>query len=121
LEISLQGMKINTKYTQFKPAVDIEEYAQEHFGQVEHFLKSFEKQGEITMFVEIGRSTKHHKKGDVFFAEAMFETTPGGKTLRATDSQPDIRMAIVSAKEKIKKEVRRYKDKLVESKRRVKK
>jgi ribosomal subunit interface protein len=113
-------MQINIKYTQFKPAADIEEYAREHFGQIERFLKSFEKHGEITMSVEIGRSTKHHKKGDVFFAEAMFETTPGGKTIRATDTQEDIRMAIVSVKEKLKKEVRRYKDKLVESKRRVK-
>jgi ribosomal subunit interface protein len=113
-------MKIEIKYTQFKPEVDIEEYAVKHFGQVEHFLKSFEKNGEITMFAEIGRSTKHHKKGDVFYAEAMFETTPGGKIIRATATQADIRAAIDNVKEKLKKEVRRYKDKLVESKRRTK-
>jgi ribosomal subunit interface protein len=111
-------MKIDIKYTQFHATPDIEEHVRKRIGTVEHYLKSFEKNGEITVFVEIARSTKHHRKGDVFYAEATLETKPGGKQIRGTDTQPDIRLAIDNVKEKIKKEIRRYKDKLVTSKRR---
>jgi len=112
-------MKIDIQYTQFQPARDVAERALEKIGSLERFLKSFEKNHEITVFVEIARTTKHHRKGDVFYAEAMFETVPGGKKMRATATAPDIRVAIDQVKEKLKKEIRRYKDKLVESKRRA--
>jgi ribosomal subunit interface protein len=111
-------MKIDIKYTQFKPTEDIVEHVVKKIGSLERFLKSFEKDGEITVFVEIARSTKHHKKGDVFYAEATFETTPGGKTIRATDTQADIRISVDNVKEKLKKEIRRYKDKLIQTRRR---
>ena len=111
-------MRIEIKYSQFQPAQDVEEYARERIGSLERFLKSFEKNHEITVFVEIARSTRHHRKGDVFYAEATFETVPGGKQLRAEATAPDIRLAIDQVKEKLKKEIRRYKDKLVETRRR---
>jgi len=108
-------MKIDLKYTQFQPSADIEEYAMKRLGSLERFLKSFEKSGEITMFVEIARSTKHHRKGNVFYAEAMFQTD--GKVMRAEATGPDIRLALDEVKEKLKKEIRRYKDKRIEARR----
>ena len=111
-------MKIDIKYTKFHPASDIEEYARKRIGALERFLKSFEKNGEVTAYVEIARTTKHHRKGDVFYAEAMIELTPGGKELRATDTQSDIRLAIDNVEEKLKKEIRSHKDKLILERRR---
>ena len=108
-------MQIEIKYTQFQPADDIEEYALKRLGSLERFLKSFEKNSEITMFTEIARSTKHHRKGDVFYAEAMFQTN--GKLIRAEATGPDIRLALDEVKEKLKKEIRRYKDKRIEARR----
>ena len=110
-------MNINVKYTQFQPADDIEEYARKRIGSLARFLKSFEKTHEITVFVEIARSTRHHRKGDVFYAEAMFENVPGGQKVRAESTEPDIRLSIDQVKEKLKKEIRRYKDKLIETRR----
>ncbi len=112
-------MKIDLKYTQFEPADDIEEYARKRIGSLARFLKSFERHHEITMFVEIARSTRHHRKGNVFYAEATFETVPGGKQFRAESNGPDIRMALDELKEKLKKEIRRYKDKLVHIRRKI--
>ena len=89
-------MQIEIKYTQFQPADDIEEYALKRLGSLERFLKSFEKNSEITMFTEIARSTKHHRKGDVFYAEAMFQTN--GKLIRAEATGPDIRLALDEVK-----------------------
>jgi len=108
-------MKIEIKYTQFQPAGNIEEYAMKRLGSLERFLKSFEKSGEITMFVEIARSTKHHRKGDVFYAEAMFQIA--GKVMRAEATGPDIRLALDEVKEKLKKEIRRDKDKRIKARR----
>lgn len=110
-------MKIDLKYTQFEPADNIEEYARKRIGSLARFLKSFEKNHEIAMFVEIARSTKHHRKGNVFYAEAMFEVVPGGKKFRAESTGSDIRMALDEVKEKLKKEIRRHKDKLVHARR----
>jgi len=109
-------MKIDIKYTQFHATPDIEEYAIKRIDTLAHFLKSFEKNAEITVFVEIARITKHHRKGDVFYAEAMLEA--GGKKMRAVATEPDIRLALDQVKEKLKKEIRRHKDKLVETRRR---
>ena len=106
---------MDLKYTKFEPAKDIEAYAVKRFATLTHFLKSFEKTHEITLFVEIARTTRHHRKGDVFYAEAMFEATPGGKKFRASSTGSDIRGAIDEVKEKLKKEIRRTKDKLVSS------
>lgn len=110
-------MNIEIKYTQFQSSPDIEEYARKRIGSLERFLESFEKNHEITVFVEIARATRHHRKGDVFYAEAMFETVPGAKMLRAESTGPDIRLAIDEVKETLKKEIRRYKDKLVNTRR----
>ncbi|MEK7542190.1 MAG: HPF/RaiA family ribosome-associated protein [Patescibacteria group bacterium] len=112
-------MKIDIKYTQFQPADNIEEYARKRIGSLARFLKSFEKNHEITTFVEIARSTRHHRKGNVFYAEAMFESVPGGKKFRAESTGLDIREAIDEVKEKLKKEIRRYKDKLVNIRRKT--
>lgn len=109
-------MKIDIKYTQFQMTQDIDDYARKHIGSIARLLKSFEANSEITAYVEIARSTKHHRQGDVFYAEATLDV--GGKTMRAEATEPDIRLAIDKVKEKIKKEIRRYKDKLVETKRR---
>ena len=108
-------MKIEIKYTQFQPADNIEEYAIKRLGSLERFLKSYEKNNEITMFVEIARTTKHHKKGDVFYAEATFQID--GEAMRAESTGPDIRLALDEVKEKLKKEIRRDKDKRITSRR----
>ena len=112
-------MKVELKYTRFQPAEDIEEYARKRIGSLERFLKSFEKNHEICVFVEIARTTKYHRKGDVFYAEAMFEIVPGGQQLRAECTGPDIRLALDEVKEKLKKEIRRYKSKLIDTRREI--
>jgi ribosomal subunit interface protein len=108
-------MKIDIKYTRFHATDDIEEYARKRIESLTHYLKSFEKNNEITVFVEVARATKHHKSGDIFYAEATFDA--GGKVFRAESTDVDIRLALDNVKEKLKKEIRHYKDKLVTGKR----
>jgi len=73
--------------------------------------RRIEAKNEIEVFVEIARTTRHHKTGDVFCAEASFSI--GKKLLRAEDIDWDIRVAIDKVKDKLKQEINKYKDKQI--------
>ncbi|MDA1337701.1 MAG: HPF/RaiA family ribosome-associated protein [bacterium] len=103
-------MRIETRYTKFQETPAIASYVEKHLGSLEKVLARFEKGGEILVLVELSRAT-HHKKGDVYYAEATIEIP--GKPMRATFTGPDIRVAITQVEAKLKKELRRDKGKLL--------
>ena len=109
-------MRIEIHYTKFQAAPNISEYAKKRIGALKKFLKRFEKNTEVAVFVELARTTQHHRKGDVFYAEATIEIP--GKPLRATFTGSDIRLAIDEVKEKLEKELRRDKDKAIAERKR---
>ena len=102
-------MRIEIHYTKFQAAPNISEYAKKRIGALKKFLKRFEKNTEVAVFVELARTTQHHRKGDVFYAEVTLKIP--GKPMRATSTGSDIRLAIDEVKEKLEKELRRDKDK----------
>ena len=59
--------------------------------------------------IEIGRSTQHHKKGDVFRAEIRI--TGAGLNLYATSEQSDLYAAIDLVKDNLKETLLQYKGK----------
>ncbi len=61
----------------------------------------------VEAFVEIARTTKHHRHGDVFRAEVNIKI--GGKILRAQMQGGDIRVAIDGAREELKMELQKEK------------
>lgn len=101
-------MQINIKATNLELTPAIRQYIEIKIGSLEHFLKRFENKSEIEVFVEIARTTKHHYKGDVFYAEAIFSL--GQKILRAEHSDWDIRIAIDRVKDKLQQEIKKYKE-----------
>lgn len=71
--------------------------------------------------VELGKSTRHHLKGDVFRAEVQVEV-PGGKILRAVSMKEDFRSALTDVREELEVQIKKYKDKIsLEKRRKVKK
>lgn len=86
----------------------IREYIETKIGSLNRFLKRFEAESEIKIFVEIARTTRHHKSGNVFCAEASFSI--GKKLLRAEHSDWDIRVAIDKVKDKLQQEIKKYKE-----------
>jgi len=105
-------MTINIKATNLDLTPSICEYIEEKIGSLDKFLERFEKRGEIEIFVEIARTTKHHKSGEVFRAEATFSV--GKKVFRAEDLNEDIRMAIDEIRNKLQQEIKKYKEKKIE-------
>lgn len=101
-------MKINIKSKNLEITPAIQEYIEVKIGSIEHFLKKFETKSEIEVFIEITRTTRHHKSGKVFYAEANFRLP--NKIIRAEHSDWDIRVAVDKVKDKLQQEIKKYKD-----------
>ncbi|MBI5079445.1 ribosome-associated translation inhibitor RaiA [Candidatus Wolfebacteria bacterium] len=108
-------MNINIKATKLDLTPAIKEYVEIKIGSIDKFLKKFEIKSEIEVFVEIARTTKHHHKGDIFYAEANLRV--GKILLRAEDTDWDIRVAIDKVKNRLEQEIKKYKEKKIADRR----
>jgi len=70
------------------------------------FVKRFDD-GLLRVHVDIGRTTKHHKHGEVYKAEINLVLP--GKHLTASSEDSDVRVALVKAKKILAREIRKYK------------
>lgn len=101
-------MQINIKTTRLDLTPAMRVYIENKIGSLDKFLKRFEAEGEVKAEIEIARTTRHHRKGNVFYAETNLYLPK--KTIRAEHSGWDIRAAIDMIKDKLKLEIQRYKD-----------
>ena len=101
-------MKIILKAGRLGITPSINEYIEEKIGSLEKFAKRFETKGEIKVEIEIARRTQHHRKGNVYYAEANMYLPK--KILRAEHSDWDIRVAIDKVRDKLQQEIKKYKE-----------
>ena len=102
-------MNINIMGTQLELTPAIKEYIEEKIGSCSDIVSRFEKDGEITAFCELARTTKHHTHGDVYYAEVTLGLP--GKTICVDAESSDARAAIDDVKDLLKLELRKYKEK----------
>lgn len=95
---------IYTKDIELTPA--IREYVNMKVGKLEKYSKN---KVLFQVSVEIGRTTNHHHKGQVFRAELQMQV-PGG-LLRAESVKDDLRAAIDEAKDELERELKKTKEK----------
>jgi len=103
-------MNITIKYTNLTGTPAIDSYINTKIGSVSKFMKKWEVKQELLAEVEIARTTRHHHKGDVYYAEVNIAVP--GKMLRATHNDVDIRVAIDQVKDMLQREIRKYGTKL---------
>jgi ribosomal subunit interface protein len=101
-------MKINIKTTQLDITPSLKEYIEEKIGALDKLIERYDAEGGVEIWIEVGRTTKHHQKGDVFRAEADLRLPH--KVLRAEDEDADIRVAIDRIRDKLKREIEKYKE-----------
>lgn len=82
------NIKIRAVSFEITPAID--DYVTKKISSLGKFLDS---EQEILCEVEIGRTTNHHNKGEIFKAEINL-TPPGGKQVYAVAEEADLYMAI---------------------------
>ncbi len=98
-------MKINTKYTNLDSTLAIQTYIADAISDLEKYLERMDKEGSVIAHVELGRTTNHHKKGDVYRAECNLEM--GGKRLRAEFEGSDPRVCIDNIVDRLKADIKK--------------
>lgn len=72
-------------------------------------LKSFSASSLPMLDLEIGRLTRHHRKGDVYYVEGNLNIN--GNVLRAEATDQDIHTACDLLKDELIREITKFKDK----------
>tara|TARA_Y100001935_G_C17206634_1_gene457908 strand:+ start:512 stop:880 length:369 start_codon:yes stop_codon:yes gene_type:complete len=107
-------MKINIKATNMDLTDAIREYVEKKLSQVDEKLISKDNTSAMCD-VEVGKTTNHHKKGDIFRAE--FNLHVDGIYIRAESKQQNLYAAIDTAKDELFRSLRSKKNKGKDKKR----
>ncbi len=112
-------MRINIKATNIELNEELKELVGEKLKHLERFEENLRKKDplpsgqrkedeRVDVFVELGRTTKHHQKGDVFRAEMQMMIA--GESLMVEALADDLREAITEARNKLEREIIEYKE-----------
>ena len=93
------NIKIRSKNFELTPAID--DYVTKKISTLEKFLGVKDN---ILCEVEIGRTTKHHKSGNIFRAEVNI-IEPGNKQIFAVAEEPDLYTAIDIVRDEAEREI----------------
>ena len=107
-------MNIIIKATNMKLTQAIESYVHKRLGGLKKFMKN--EAESLKCEVEIGKTSRHHKNGDVFRAEISLYVKP--KKLYASSETADLYQSIDEVKDEIERELISTKTKRIDSVRR---
>jgi ribosomal subunit interface protein len=100
-------MKTIIQVTRMENTEAIESYVKRKLASVERLLDKNDSSAKAA--VEVGLDTKHHKKGDVFFAEIDLHTRQ--KNYHCVGHADDLYAAIDQVKDEISQEVKSFRQK----------
>jgi len=108
-------MKITLQGTNIELNQPIREYVDKKMGEMEKYIS----EGTLAdMRVEVERTTFHHRKGDIFRAEANVKLP--GRLVRVEVQEDDLYKAIDRLKDELPRELKRYKERQQDLQRRGK-
>lgn len=102
-------MKINLQKGNQLVSPAVEAYIEERLMPLAKFVQHFDETGEAEIWLEVARTTHHHKKGEVFFVAADLRLPR--HILRAEEYADDIHAAIDAVKDKLHAEIEKYRSK----------
>lgn len=97
--------KISVKATGIEMTQAISEYVDKKVKMLEKFFRGHDR--EVLVEVEVGRTTRHHKSGDIFKAE--IHITAEGEDHYAVVETNDLYAAVDEVKDEMAKTLRRNK------------
>lgn len=103
-------MQIKVKASNLNLTPAIEEYIDTKIGSLAKFFEPWEKTRDVVIRVEIARKTMHHRKGEVYYAEANIDSPLG--LLRTVEDDFDIRVAIDKVKDALQRQIKKQNSKL---------
>jgi len=96
---------ISTKNISLDDALRV--FVENKIGGLGKFIKDPDDLIEVR--VEIGKPSRHHRSGNIFYAEANMKI--GGKLLRADFKHLDLRTAIVQVRDELQRQIEKFKGK----------
>ncbi len=94
----------------------LRKYIDLKLGSLAKFVKRFDETGEAGIWLEVSRTTRHHKKGnEVFMASADLRLPK--RILRAEEYADDMRAAIDQARDTLRLEIEKYRTRFMEPRR----
>jgi len=117
-------MEIIIKGTKIKLTESLKDFIEEKIRDLEKFFEFKVKEDfEVKAFIEIGKLSKHHRRGDVFCAECQIFLP--GKGVRSVAEKEDLKLAICEVRDELQRQLEKYKkaqmQKTARGKRRIKK
>ncbi|MDD1444383.1 ribosome-associated translation inhibitor RaiA [Dolichospermum sp. ST_sed3] len=101
-------MRHNIKASDFEMTPAIKSYVEKVVNHLDKFINL--NDNELPMcYVEIGKTTNHHKQGELFKAE--FTIHIGGRSLRAETHADDLYAALDKVADEMTEELKSFKDK----------
>ncbi len=101
-------MNLDIKATNLELTPAIKAYIEEKVSGLSKFLEKWEKIGDIEARFELAKTTNHHNKGEVFYAELNIDL--GEKMLRAEHSADEAYKAIDKVKDVMKSQLVDFKE-----------
>jgi len=98
-------MKIVIKATNIKLTSALRQYIEEKINSLEKFLEI------VKVWVEVGKETRHHRKGPFFRAECQMRLPK--KSIRSVAVKEDLRLAVDEVKDELQRELKEYKKKMM--------
>jgi len=108
-------MQIIIKTKNLEPTDSLRDLINKKINGLGKFVKIF-KEDFKEIFVEVEKETRHHKKGNIFFAELIISLP--GKKLFAKAHGENLSKAITEVKDEMEREIKKYKTKTIELPRR---
>lgn len=102
-------MQINIKATNIELTPAIRDYINKKVGELEKFLDGYNDPS-VQCWVEVGMTTRHHHKGDIFRAEIQLHLPSYEKGSRAEFINSSLYAAIDGAHDEMKLELAKIKD-----------
>jgi ribosomal subunit interface protein len=104
-------MQINIKATNIELTPAIKDFTEKKISGLGKFLGRDDEA--VKAFVEVGTTTRHHHSGDIFRAEIQISTPHMEKGMRTEAVDDDLYTAIEKAKDEMKLELVKIKDKKI--------
>lgn len=105
-------MRIHIEATGFELTPSLKKFIEEKIGGLDRFIQRWDRNDSVIVRVEVSKTTKHHQKGEIFYAEANMDLPH--KVLRVEETNVEIHTAIDEVKNRLKNEITRLKDKETE-------
>ena len=98
-------MKVTIKATNLKLTPGIKKVIEEKIATLDKFIPHIDTS--VEAFVEVALETRHHKKGNIYYAEINIKVP--GKILRSEARREDIYQAINEVKDELQRILKGYK------------